>query len=124
MGVLISWTSEMLLGLSEIDDQHVAIVRKLNQTNDSLLAGKARSALVREWHALLEMLREHFAAEERLMRQENCPSYERHKCEHDYLLRMAGRVPLSPAATSLIREWLITHLNGSDRQMASELRRL
>ncbi|MCC7154171.1 MAG: hemerythrin family protein [Bryobacterales bacterium] len=122
MAVLLSWKAEHLLNLPEFDDQHIAIVEKLNSVHAAILSGKSRSTLVREWHALLELLREHFAAEERLMKRERCPSLERHKNEHDYLLRMAGRMPLTSAATSLVREWLLTHLKGSDTQMADELR--
>lgn len=122
MAVLLSWKAEHLLNLPEFDDQHLAIVDKLNFVHAAIQSGRSRSTLVREWHALLELLREHFAAEERLMKRERCPSFERHKNEHDYLLRMAGRMPLTAAATSLVREWLLTHLKGSDTQMAEELR--
>ena len=124
MAVLLAWNSTFLLNLPEVDEQHIAIVDKLNEVHESVRTRKPRSVLVRQWHTLLDMLRDHFATEERLMKQEHCPSYERHKSEHDYLLRMAGRVPLTVEATSLIREWLMTHLKGSDSQMAKELRAL
>lgn len=122
MAVFLSWKPALLLNLPEVDEQHAEIVEKLNSVHASILNGKARSSLVKEWNTLLDLLREHFAWEERLMKREHCPCLERHKNEHDYLLRMAGRMPLTVEATSLVREWLLTHLKGSDAQMAKELR--
>lgn len=81
---------------------------------------------------LVDETTDHFAAEQELMRASGYPAYEAHVEEHSRLLDRvsrlltefaAGRAELTLQTARSLRPWLLDHIQGMDRALASFLLR-
>jgi hemerythrin len=71
----------------------------------------------------------HFALEERAMREMKNPHYEAHKAEHDGFLEEVTEVVASFGTNSggehveafaiRVKEWILTHITTTDRQLTT-----
>jgi hemerythrin len=132
--ILADWTlsrqrfaiTEFTVGDKLIDDQHDHIFRVLNalQSADSSGDGaRTADALLDHLHSYLTR---HFAREERFMEERGYPKARSHTRQHrECLQRLTQFVTLVNAnvmhaadCAPFAREWLNTHLLGSDRQFA------
>ena len=87
-----------------------------------------RNALEEKLDAYVAHVKEHFANEERLMRQYGFPPYQIHKAEHDNVLRELNGVVIRwkehgdiDAIIAYLRqsvEWIINHINTMDTMTA------
>ncbi|MFT7880270.1 MAG: hemerythrin family protein [Sulfurimonas sp.] len=87
-----------------------------------------RKALEEKLDAYVTHVKEHFANEERLMRQYGFPPYQIHKAEHDNVLRELNGVVIRwkehgdiDAIIAYLRqsvEWIINHINTMDTMTA------
>jgi len=116
-------------GIQEVDEDHHRLVEIGMELNE-LIAGTDRDsdaapAVLAIFDRLLELSRDHFRREERLMLERRLEIYPRHRREHQDLLKMieehrahfaAGRVGLSEELKIRIMEWWIRHTNGIDSE--------
>ena len=123
-----SWASLLEVGIADIDEQHRTLFRLLNELR---AAADAPDATERQTAILAELdedTRQHFAAEEQLMRDIGFPDIAAHIAEHqrlqreleDYraqLLDRKGTIDFS----AFIKSWLIGHLMTMDREYADYL---
>jgi hemerythrin len=129
---MITWKASMAVGIDEIDSQHQEIIRRAGQFLESL-ADRSRQ----DTGILLSYLRSycvtHFGAEEEWMRLTSYQGRVDHQKEHDAfaraLLKLSAehekrRGPgLQPAVVGAwIEDWLVSHVAGSDLQLAKHLR--
>lgn len=128
---MFDWKPEYILGIPQIDDQHKQVFATAGELRGAMLAAQERSALGALLRHLLSISRAHFDTEEAMMQQSGCPEYPRHKEEHDELsasVRMfqqsfdAGAAEMTPELIQFLDQWLIRHITGLDRRMASHLR--
>jgi hemerythrin-like metal-binding protein len=109
---LFEWNDQYLLGLEPLDFEHMDLFRCIND--------------LARLHARLAG---HFALEEHTMREMNNPHYDAHKAEHDRFLEEVTEVVASfgtkPGDEHVeefairVKEWILTHITTTDRQLVS-----
>ncbi len=126
----IVWTSTLEIGHPEIDAEHHAMVKLLNYVQAA--SHRSDESEVRSALRTLEALtRDHFAHEERLMRDIGYEMAARHQEEHIHLFDeiraqiedLNDGITSAVAIAQFIRRWLMNHVETSDRQLALALAR-
>ena len=128
MKPFLSWRSDWLLGLHELDEQHIALAAKLNQIHDVMVREGTRqkcdSKACRHFHDLVEMTRKHFRNEERVMRDHGFPGLAEHHREHVMLLAElqdlireieVGERQFGLNTLRSLKLWQIDHVISSDK---------
>lgn len=129
---LIVWSDILSVGIKEIDAEHKELVRITNHLCDAISADHGQEALGKTLTDLVAYTQSHFAHEERLFAKTNYPDAEAHKKEHEMLTRQVidiqrrfneeATAALSLEVMGFLREWLITHIQGSDMKYAPHLK--
>lgn len=78
----LRWTTALAIGVAELDAQHEELFRRLDRMLDAMLVHD-RSEAVRLLAFLRSYVRDHFATEERLMREAAYPETRSHEAEHE-----------------------------------------
>lgn len=122
-----AWKDDYRLGIEEIDIQHqnlFSIANRLNDTSDA-------EQLYDELMNLYRYTREHFKAEEALMRECGYPEYREHRQQHDELLdtlnQSAAEVVREPEKLAKLQafmaHWVVEHILNQDQKIATYLKR-
>jgi len=128
---LISWNDKMNIGIASIDSEHRRLVEMLNTLYDAVQSGKGRDALGPVLDGLIAYTAGHFKNEERLFAETGYPDAVAHKQEHDDLTRQVLDVQakyksgasgtLSLEVMNFLKNWLIKHIQGSDKKYGPHL---
>ena len=128
---MIQWTTDLAVGIEEIDAQHQELFRRA----DRFISGLAEPSR-QDVGILLSYLRlycvTHFGAEESWMREVSYPGYDKHKAEHDafieHILELTrehekrGAPGIEPLRVGTwLERWLGDHVSGTDKAFASFL---
>lgn len=118
------WSSELEVGIEQIDEQHRWLVNQTNQLYDSLASADTDAA---EVGAVLEGLMDytvnHFIVEEELFQRLGYPESVGHKAQHDKFIAQvmdllqrheAGEVT-GGETLSLLADWLAHHILKVDK---------
>jgi hemerythrin len=128
MAALMTWNSKLDVGVAGIDQQHRKLVDILNRLNDAMHTGHGTDVLGAVLDDLVKYTANHFAFEEDLMRKHGYPAYPAHKKEHDDLVKTAvdlqtkfksGETRLSIDVLRFLRNWLTTHIQGTDKALGA-----
>lgn len=120
------WSDDYRIGVESVDEQHREIFDRL----DRLMTASADPEVRGMAAFMANYVVEHFADEERLMRQVRYPGYESHRQTHIEFRRVViSKVAAIHAADNLdalkielyvlVSEWLIDHILGKDRKITS-----
>ncbi|MBK1707728.1 bacteriohemerythrin [Marichromatium gracile] len=134
MSKLPRWREDWSLNIDVIDQEHRALIERLA---DLCLRFCPEATPTRsgEAHALIEALAElgeqaraHFQHEERFMRAIGFDELPEHQREHALMMaeytallrewRAEGVEVFTPAIQETVREWLLAHILGADREFA------
>jgi diguanylate cyclase (GGDEF)-like protein/hemerythrin-like metal-binding protein len=130
------WDSNFETGLQGVDRQHRRLVELINALGESLVAGGVASAegLRTTFDQLADYAKQHFADEERMMRElgvdpRHCEPHKRHHAEFSAQLAStwSSRGALADPAEALhqfLRSWLGFHILGEDQVMARQIARI
>ena len=127
----ITWSEELELGISDVDQQHLRLVNLVNELHDITCQGRITNAMERVLAALIQYTQIHFAAEERLLLANGYPEFEPHRNEHERLIvRLidirtklnSGRLELTPPVLSFLDDWLVKHIVEADKNYGSFLK--
>jgi hemerythrin len=125
-----SWTPRLSVGVTEIDRQHQELFSRLNGFFQAIREGKGTD----EVNATLAFLRSyvavHFEAEQVLMRRFEYPARVAHEAEHAHFAEqlewLSERLSAEGVSASLVEEaeielagWLVRHVMGTDRTLAT-----
>jgi hemerythrin len=118
MGVLFIWNESYSVGSAEIDSQHRRIFTLANSLPGKLTTRDINAAIM----ALFRHIREHFVAEEKMMKAIGFPETADHRELHDDLItrlsEIAERSFRDEAAVSAFRQfvydWLTDHILNHD----------
>lgn len=126
MSALIEWNSVFYTEHQVIDQQHQQMIRLLNALHGCLENTGNSHDLSEQLEALCNFTMEHFATEEQVMAKMGYPHLERHKAQHELLAAKArelnqsclnGQQPLCCDVTEQLREWMLDHFLGEDREL-------
>lgn len=122
---LIQWKDEYSVGVNELDNQHKQLIAILNDLYDAMQQQRGNQVIGTIIAKLVNYTKTHFTTEERYMTQYAYPDLNSQKREHaaftDKVLKFkeefdSGRTSLSVSVTSFVKDWLVTHISGSDRK--------
>lgn len=127
---LIEWTPALATGQMEIDAQHTVLVAILNRLHDAIEAGEAEATTGLILHELIDYTHYHFESEEALMERVPAELSSAHKANHERLLAQVkgfqaqqARGEISPQELlEFLKDWLIQHITGTDKQLAARLK--
>jgi hemerythrin len=120
---LISWSSNMSVGVAKIDKEHQGLIDLINLLHSEMLAGKSRDALGVVLDKLITYTKTHFATEETLFRTHSYPQAAAHNKEHAALTQKAlalqadlkaGKTMISAPVLDFLRDWLTNHILKQD----------
>jgi diguanylate cyclase (GGDEF)-like protein/hemerythrin-like metal-binding protein len=125
---LITWTSAREVGIEILDSPHRQFAERLNDLAASLTRGDELASISENLVILLDHAAHHFATEERPMGQCGYQDAAEHSESHACLLEDLRCFP--PACDSrglsltmsFLQEWLLRHIEGSDRRLATALK--
>lgn len=125
------WSSELEVGIAQIDEQHRWLVDKTNQLYDSLASADADTAAVGEvLEAMMDYTVNHFIVEEELFQRLGYPESTEHKAQHDKFIAQvmdllqrheAGEVS-GNETLSLLADWLSHHILKVDKAYVAHFR--
>lgn len=128
----IEWSDGLSVGIEEIDAQHREVVRLINELGEAMRLGKSREVLGRVLDGLVAYTRVHFATEEAYFRQFEYEGRAEHEKAHAAFIEKVaefrkgfeeGRVGLSIRMMSFLGDWLVDHIQGTDREYAPAFRK-
>ena len=129
---LVHWNPNLSVGSDEIDADHGILIDLLNSLAASLEAGSGPKVVSDALDKLVAETESHFRREEQIMERESYPELEYHRRIHEALLKeirqfreeLEGGSEIGPEVTEFIRNWLISHIMESDKQLGGYLQGL
>ncbi|MCX6625449.1 MAG: bacteriohemerythrin [Acidobacteria bacterium] len=124
------WRPSYSVGDPDIDAQHQQLIRMIDTLHGSMVSKRGDDSLAGLLAELIEYTHTHFLHEERLMIQTGYPSALSHRNEHDRLRKAvmdfqkdleAGKAMISVRLMSFLKNWLIGHIQSSDRELGRHL---
>lgn len=128
---MFEWKDEYSIRIPMIDAQHQRLFALAGNLHEAMSWGKGPAALERALAQLIDYTKEHFAAEERLMRMCNFSDVKSHKKKHDNLtarvVEFQERFRRKEAYVTLdlmrfLKTWLAQHISRSDQEYAAAIR--
>ncbi len=125
---LIQWSEDLDIGFELIDKQHKVLVDMINELYDAMMEIKGQEALRKVVNRMVEYAAIHFMVEEKWMVDFDYENYTEHKKIHDDFTRKAVNLKnqlseegfvLSLDVLNFLRDWLIGHIQGTDRKYIS-----
>lgn len=131
MGTVLEWTAEFELGVSGVDAQHRELVELVNRLRACMGQCIGREEIGDILSALVHQTEAHFGVEERLMAEAGYPALADHRANH---LAFARRIRdahrryhegqlIEFSTLTLIRGWLVEHMQRADRDFGEFLER-
>jgi hemerythrin len=129
----MQWTPELSVGVTEIDDQHKELIKRLNALGDAMMKGMGKDEIGRLLDFLGTYVVSHFGTEERHMARTNYPSLADHKAQHAALIAdftkfrsqfndAGANLSLVLGLNAKLVDWLKTHICGTDKQLGAYLK--
>ena len=127
----MQWTEEHSVFLPELDEEHQAMFRQLEELRHAFVEDEAVADLEPKRERLVAEVNGHFRHEERLMREAHYPQMEWHKRQHATAraqmaslaesIRTGERPAIFEALEALAR-WARDHTSVADRMAGAYLR--
>ena len=126
----IEWKDDYSVGIDSIDQQHKRLVNLINHLQTAVDHSTGEEFEREALDELVDYTKTHFKYEEGLMEQNDYPDYEPHKAQHQKMIGEVEQVlseyetdhdAAMNHATEFLRDWLINHINGTDKEYSSYL---
>lgn len=123
---MLEWNDSLSISVAEVDTQHKGLVDMVNTLYDSMKGEAAAAMLLGIVDEMRRYTEVHFGTEEKLMDQYAYPDTPAHKAEHrDFISKVAqvendckiGKSTLSMDVLNFLSNWLVTHINGTDKRL-------
>ncbi len=122
---LLDWNDTLSVNVPEMDNEHKKLISLVNELNDAMKSGKAKSEMDRIFGALASYTVSHFASEERYLQKVGYPDLAAQKAEHAALLKQvtdfkadydAGKAMISVKLMGFLRDWVRNHIQKEDKK--------
>ena len=127
----VAWKDEYSVGIDSIDQQHKKLVNLINQLQTAVDYSTGEEFEREAMNELVDYTKTHFTYEEGLMEQNDYPDFAPHKAQHQKMIQRVESVindyeqdsdVAMQDALDFLRDWLINHINGTDKQYSEFLR--
>ncbi len=114
-----------LLGVPELDEQHVLLSRMIGELKRKYVHGATRQQCSRNLWRIVEYMQKHFRNEERSMLRFEYPGFDEHQAAHAALVAFAvaaarefdaGALDVDETLVTRFQEWESTHIDSLDRE--------
>jgi len=130
----VTWNSSYSVGHPHIDAQHQQLLEHYNRFSEACSRGKGRDEILRLFGFLDSYVREHFAAEEKLMAQHAYPRTTEHRQKHveltSTLQRLKNQLRGEQTSITIVIEagqtlvkWVLEHIGKEDVALGKHLSR-
>ncbi|MEE8366199.1 MAG: bacteriohemerythrin [Gammaproteobacteria bacterium] len=126
----IKWKDEYSVGIESIDRQHKKLLNLINSLQTAVYFSTGEVFERETMDELVDYTKTHFSYEEGLMEQHGYPEFESHRVQHQEMIARVEEVlaeykqdrdTAMKNATIFLKDWLINHINGTDKQYSSFL---
>ncbi len=126
---LIIWTDKYSVGYEEIDNQHKKLAGMINELYSSFTKGKAETVAENIIKKMVEYTDYHFKTEEKYFKKYGYSDTQLHTEEHQGFVAQvttfyedykSGSVTISYDLMNFLRDWLLKHIQGSDKKYSDE----
>lgn len=123
---IFPWMDKYEVHIESIDKQHKKLVELLNTLATAMSSGKGNLVMESTLKELIDYTVYHFGEEEKYFIMIDYPQAEAHLLEHHELIEKvsqfkvdfeAKKVGLSIELMRFLKEWLIKHISGTDKQL-------
>ncbi len=125
-----AWDDSYSVGVHQFDAQHQKLFQIINSLADAMRVGKGEDVIREVVGQLAVYTRTHFLQEEVAMRQTGYPDLASHQVQHNKLLAdvekyksdlLEGRKPNLVAVLNFVQNWLVQHIQKSDKKYSDHL---
>ena len=125
-----TWKDEYSVGIDSIDQQHKKLLGLINQLQTAVDYSTGEEFERETLDELVAYTKDHFSYEEGLMENNDYPDYVPHKAQHAKMIKKVEEVlaeydkdpdTAMSNAVEYLQNWLINHINGTDKQYSSFL---
>jgi len=125
------WSNSLSVNIVQIDDQHKKLVAMVNELHRAMKLKKSNSVIGSILDRLADYTVTHFGTEETLFARYGYPEEKAHVEIHRKLVAQvvdvqkkfkAGEAMVSMELMSFLKDWLINHIQGTDKKYSSFLR--
>ena len=126
----VEWKDDYSVGIDSIDQQHKKLLNLINQLQTAVDYSTGEQFEREALDELVDYTKTHFTYEEGLMRDNDYPDFEPHKLQHEKMFEKVREVlaeyeqdqdTAMANAAEYLRDWLINHINGTDKEYSSYL---
>lgn len=119
-----NWDEKYSVGIRELDTQHKQLFSILNELYEAMQDGSNKTKLAKIINELASYTKIHFSTEEKYMEKYNYAGLASQKREHENFVAKveafkqdfeAGKLALSLNIASFVKDWLSSHILGSDK---------
>ncbi len=128
---LIIWTDKYSVGYDEIDSQHKKLARMINDLYASFTQGKADEIIENILTEMIKYTDYHFKTEEKYFEKYNYSETKLHKEQHqEFVTKVTvfyddfknGSITITYDTMNFLRDWLLKHIQGSDKKYSIEFK--
>ncbi|MBU4234837.1 MAG: bacteriohemerythrin [Proteobacteria bacterium] len=128
---LMPWSSNLSVNIKLIDDQHKKLVGIINELHKAMKLKKSNNAMGAILDRLADYTVTHFATEEKLFAKYGYPEEKAHVELHRKLVAQvvdiqqkfkSGDAMISMELMSFLKDWLVKHIQGTDKKYSTFLR--
>lgn len=130
----IEFTSDFIIGVRKIDDQHKKLINIISEFQDECENGNGKSKIREIIFFLVEYAIEHFKEEECYMEKNKYPKYSLHKKQHQYFIdeyiKIINHIKEKDAVedsdiegiNKFAVDWILNHIKVTDMELGKFLR--
>lgn len=111
--VLVHWKDDYSVGAAEVDDEHKALIERINRVHDRLMTENEPSAVAAFFEDLISAITVHFALEERFLNERGYEKLPQQREDFERLLdEILGLIDEFDRDEETDREDLAARLDG------------
>ncbi len=127
---LFVWDNTYSVKVKQCDNDHKRLFALINDLHDAMMTGKGSQVIQRVIRQLAEYTKYHFSGEEALLERTKYAGLEPHRVQHrEFVSKVeqferdlkAGAVGQSVAVTTFLKDWLVKHIQQTDREYSKHL---
>ena len=131
--MLIEWSDDLSIGISEIDTEHRQLIEFANDFHEAVLTNDSQQGILEALNKILDYAEQHFENEEIIMERVEFPGIDEHREAHAVLLAQLsvlitdfqqGNIEEYQSISDFLQDWILQHLNKEDMMLGLWIRRL
>ncbi len=120
----LQWKDDYSVGVDRFDEQHKKLIDLVNRLNDAMAQRRASEELELVLDEMVDYAAYHFSEEEMAMKSVRYTDYYNHVAKHREFVEQVkqfqkdykdGKLMMSLEVMNFLKDWLIQHIQGTDK---------